>query len=48
MDQADNLLVSEVTIPGQDILVKYKRVVLLLSVILIGIAVGSGSAIQPV
>jgi putative inorganic carbon (hco3(-)) transporter len=48
MDQADNLLISEVTIPGQDILVKYKRVVLLLSVILIGIAVGSGSAIQPV
>lgn len=47
MDQADNLLVSEVTIPGQAILIKYKRALLLLSVILLGIAVGMSSAYQP-
>ena len=48
MDQADNLLISEVKIPGQAILIKYKRALLLLSVILLGIAVGMSSAYQPV
>ena len=47
MDQTDQLLISEDTILGQELLIKYKGVLLLLLAIPLSLAIGMGSTQQP-